>query len=188
MQPEFIVAIGGSAGFLKPLLTFFDHTPEDNVCYVILRHIAPDTVSHLEEILRRHSALKITTITDGMKMEANAVCILPSGFYAIAADQKFWLIKRNGYPNCAVDIFMNSLAKEYKQNAIGIIMSGNGANGSEGIVSIKQHGGKVLIQQPATCEFPYMPGNAIKTGCYDQVLPADEMPGEIRRICNLTKV
>jgi hypothetical protein len=48
VKPRYIVAIDGSAGFLKPLLTFFDHTPNDQVSYVILRHIGKDVRSDLE--------------------------------------------------------------------------------------------------------------------------------------------
>ena len=58
-NPHYIVAIGGSAGSLKPLIKFFDHTPVDNVSYVVLRHIGRNMQSLLEEILQPHSHLKV---------------------------------------------------------------------------------------------------------------------------------
>ena len=93
----------------------------------------------------------------------------------------FHLHKRTGVANCAIDIFMKSLAKEYKEKSIGIILSGSGSNGTKGITCIKKAGGNVIAQTPSSCEFRYMPESAINTGCVDDIALAEEMPAIIER-------
>ena len=181
VKPMYLVAIGGSAGFLKPLLTFFDHTPNDMVSYIILRHIGRNVRSELEQILQMHCLLTVVDATQNMKVENNKVYVLPTGFYMTIKEGRLQLHERMGLQNCAIDIFMESLAKEYKKDAIGIILSGTGANGAKGIQSIKQEGGKVFVQEPSSCEYDAMPRNAIKTGCVDAMLLPQEMPRMIAK-------
>jgi two-component system CheB/CheR fusion protein len=91
--------------------------------------------------------------TPNMKVENNKVYILPPGFYMTIKDGRLHLHKRTGPLNCAIDIFMESLAKEYKGYAIGIILSGTGANGTKGIEHIKKEGGKVFVQAPRNASY-----------------------------------
>ena len=69
MSERYIAAIGGSAGALEPLKSFFDHTPNDNVSYVILRHLPPSYQSLLKDILSKHSLLEIIEVVDEMRLE-----------------------------------------------------------------------------------------------------------------------
>ena len=70
-NPKHIAAIGGSAGFLYPLLKFFDCTHPNDISYVILRHIGRDVQSKLANIIRLHSGLKIVEANHNMKVERN---------------------------------------------------------------------------------------------------------------------
>jgi two-component system CheB/CheR fusion protein len=180
-KPRYIVAIGGSAGSLKPMIKFFDHTPVDDISYVVLRHIVRNMQSLLEEILQLHSPLKVIEVTHDMEVEKNTVYILPAGFYMTIKNGHFHLHQRIGPVNCAIDIFMESLAKEYKEKSIGIILSGLGTNGTKGVISIKQAGGNTIVQKPSSCEFDHMPESAIKTGCVDDVARPEEMPAMIEQ-------
>ncbi|MGN6495665.1 MAG: chemotaxis protein CheB [Agriterribacter sp.] len=179
MKPEYIVAIGGSAGFLPPLITLLKKTIANNTAYIVLRHIGSGFVSNLSEILKRHSILEIRSIEDLAEIAGDTVYVLPPDYYALVAEGKFILLKRRGYPNCALNIFLTSLAREYKSKAIAVILSGTGSNGSEGIIEIKRNGGFVLVQRPDDCEYRDMPMNAIHTQCVDEILLPDEMPAAI---------
>jgi two-component system CheB/CheR fusion protein len=185
LKPQYVIAIGGSAGFLKPLLEFFQNTKTDDVSYVVLRHIGSNVQSELAKIIRLHSSLKIIEADYNMKVEKNTVYVLPPGFYMTIKDEHFHLQKRRGPVNCAIDIFMESLANEYKEKSIGIILSGSGSNGTNGIINIKKAGGYVIVQQPSSCEFAYMPASAIKTGCVDDIALPEEMPEIIREYTEL---
>lgn len=175
-KPEYIVAIGGSAGYLAPLLKFFDQTLIDKVSYVILRHIPADAQSFLKEILQQHSKLEVTDGMNNMPVENNKVYILPPGYYMTIKQGIFYLQERNGSRNCAIDIFMDSLAADFKERSIGIILSGGGINGVEGAASIKKAGGMVLVQDPSSCEANALPLKVMDSGNFDHVLLPEQMP------------
>ena len=181
MKPAYVVAIGGSADFLNPLLQIFEHTTLDHVSYVVLRHIGSSARSQLVYILQRHSKLKVRVVKEGMPIEKNMIYILPPGFYMTLDSMGFHLQKRTEVRNCAIDIFMESLAAEYKNKTFGIILSGSGNNGTKGIISIKKAGGKVLVQDPSTCLFEKMPESAIRSGYVDEIASPEQMPALIQQ-------
>jgi two-component system, chemotaxis family, CheB/CheR fusion protein len=92
---------------------------------------------------------------------------------------------RHQVPNNAIDIFFESLAVEKGKNAVGIILSGTGTDGTKGIEAIKKNGGLVIAQDPVTADFDGMPASAIQTGNVDLILPpeliAEEMIEYLKR-------
>jgi len=178
-KPEFIIAIGGSAGFLAPLLSFFDYALNDRVSYVILCHLQTDTPSLLKRIVQWHSKLEVIDGADNIPVENNKVYVLPPGYYMTIKDGILYLQDRKGTRNCAIDIFMKSLAADFGERSVGIILSGTGENGLEGAASIKKAGGFVLVQDPSSCEFDAMPLNVIDSGNFDHILFPEEMPQTI---------
>ena len=160
---------------------FFSDLLPDNTSYVIVRHIGEDAKSHLQEILQRNSHLEVREAEDNMPVEKNKVYILPAGSYMTIRDGRSHLQKRNGGHNCAIDIFLHSLAGEYKHKAIAIVLSGSGRNGVKGAGDVKAAGGMVIAQQPSSAEFPSMLEHAIQAGYADKVLLPTEMPTAIRQ-------
>ena len=79
-------------------------------------------------------------------------------------------------PNNAIDIFVKSLAADQGKNAIAVILSGTGSDGTKSIEYIKIHGGHVLVQNPSTAKFDGMPNSAILSGNADAVLSPEDMP------------
>src|SRR5688572_30126764 len=94
MTERFVVAIGSSAGGLDAMKTFFDHTPHDNVTYVILRHIPIAHQSVLQEILQRHSKLQILEAEDGVLIKKDHVYIPPSSMYMTIKNNQLYLRPR----------------------------------------------------------------------------------------------
>ena len=172
----YIIAIGGSAGSLSPLLTFFDNTLIDKVSYVILRHIPADARSLLREILQKHSKLEVIEAANNMPVESNKVYLLPPGHYMTIERGILYLEARIGKRNCAIDIFMESLAADFKERSIVIILSGGGSNGVKGAMSVKKAGGAVLVQDPSSSEAHTMPLNVINSGAADHILLPGQMP------------
>jgi two-component system CheB/CheR fusion protein len=181
MKPAYIVAIGGSAYSLTPLIKFFQHTASGRVSYVVLRHVGTGARSELLHILQKHSSLDVKLVEEGMAMENDMVYLLPQGYYMTIDDSGFHLKKRTEIRNCAIDVFMKSLATQYKSKTFGVLLSGSNNNGTEGIISIKHAGGKVIVQDPSSCQFDQMPKTAIRSGCVDIVALPEQMPGLIRK-------
>ncbi|KAA2238410.1 chemotaxis protein CheB [Chitinophaga agrisoli] len=176
MECKYLVAIGCSAGGLQPLIAFFDHTPLDSAAYVILQHLPYDYESKLKQILARYSEMKIVIPESGMPITANWVYTLPARMYLNVSGDNISPVARDEKAgrNYAFDCFLNSIPDKPDLDVIAVVLSGNGADGSQGIHRVKQTGGRVLAQLPESCEFPAMPTNAIHTGLVDFVaLPKD---------------
>ena len=159
-----IVAIGASAGGLEPLETFFEAMPvASGVAFVVIQHLAPDFRSMMNELLARHSEMPIYKVLDGMPVEANAIYLNPPGSDMVLAGGVFRLqpAVRRGGVNLPINKFFESLARECGPNAIGIVLSGTGTDGSKGCLAIKANGGVVLVQEPASSKFDGMPSSVI---------------------------
>jgi two-component system, chemotaxis family, CheB/CheR fusion protein len=178
----FIVAIGASAGALTPLKAFFDSTRNNRTAYIIIQHLHPGIKSLTIDILKLHSELEIVEVEDGTHIAENKIYVLPSSSYMTMKNGRLYLSPRDKfalYPNLAINIFFESLAKEKGDKSIAIILSGMGSDGSEGAKTIKQNGGMVIAQTPESCEYSSMPESAIQTGCVDYELSPEEMPRAI---------
>src|SRR5690606_1326137 len=84
-----------------------------------------------------------------------------------------------------VDLFLRTLAEASGADAIGVVLSGTGTDGTAGIRSIKEHGGITVAQRPEEAEYEGMPASAIATGQVDLVLPAAQIPVELVRLRGL---
>jgi len=175
---HFIIAIGASAGGIEELHSFFDHTLQDHASYIIIQHLSPDYKSRMVEILSKHSALKVSEATNDMLVEPNQVYLIPSQQYMTIYNGRLLLRnkERSGLPHKTINTFFNALAIDCGRRAIGIVLSGTGDDGSEGVMNIKKAGGLIMVQDPAVAQYSSMPMNAIATGAVDHILLPEDMP------------
>lgn len=179
--PNYIIAIGASAGGMEEIISFFDHTPVDGVAYVIVQHLSPDFKSRMVDLLARHSKLLVKEATEAMEIECNEVYLIPNDKYMTTQNNRFHLTDKllvKG-PHLTVNEFFTSLATNSGKKAIGVILSGLGQDGTEGVKAIKKAGGMVIARNPETAEFSSMPSHAIATGLVDFVLEPAAMPATI---------
>lgn len=179
---HFIVAIGASAGGLEAIHEFFDNMPESpDLSFVIIQHLSPDYKSLLVELVSRHTHMKVYEAEEHLKIRKNCIYVIPNNKMITIRNNQLMLEdkKQLQAPNNAIDIFLNSLAKERKENAIAVILSGTGSDGTKGIEAIKEQGGMVLVQEPASAKFDGMPHSAIHSGNADMILKPADMPREI---------
>lgn len=179
MSDKYVAAIGGSAGALNPLIKFFDYTPNDQVTYVVVRHLSVEHKSALKQILDKYAKLEIIEVEDGMRVEDNKIYLLPEAKYMLLENDAFRLVERPAGPNRAIDVFMQSLGLEKGPHSIAVILSGGGYDGVKGIEVVKA-GGMVIAQTPASCEHASMPAHAIQSGYVDHTVLPSEMPSVIR--------
>lgn len=178
-----IVGIGASAGGLEALGFFFDNCPEDaNIAFVIVQHLSPDYKSMMSNLLARHTNMEVSVAKDQAKLEPNKVYLIPVDRNLTVKDGAFHLMSRapRNEINLPIDVFFESLAKEEKERAIGVILSGTGSDGTIGSRAIKDVGGVIFVQEPETTRFNGMPMSVIESGLADYNLPATEIPLEIR--------
>jgi two-component system CheB/CheR fusion protein len=180
-KPRNIIAIGASAGGMEEIHHFFDNTPLDGVAYVIIQHLSPDFNSRMAELLNKHSVLKVKVAEEDMKVEKNVVYLIPSKKIMTIENCRLKLTEKekNLAPPFTINIFFNSFAKDQGKKAIGVVLSGMGSDGTEGVKAIKKAGGMVIARDPETTDFPSMPSNAIATGVVDFILEPELMPQTI---------
>lgn len=177
-----VVAVGASAGGLEALNSFFDNVQVNSDCsYIIIQHLSPDHKSLMAELLAKKTKLPITEINDDSELEKNHIYVIPPSMNLIIEDGHLKLLdKPKGQKlNLPIDMFFESIAMEYKENAVGIVLSGTGSDGSRGLKTIKENGGLVIVQDPNQAKFDGMPQSAIGTGLVDFVLPVQKMNEEI---------
>ncbi len=178
----FIVGIGASAGGLEALQDFFKAVPENtNIAFVVVQHLSPDYKSLMDELLARFTPMTINIVKDGMRITGGVIYLIPPRKNMTIYQNKLFLQDQANTRglNLPIDIFFRSLAKEKGRDAIGIILSGTGSDGTLGIRAIKEAGGMVMVQDDKTAKFNGMPRSSISTGLVDYILPAEKMPEEL---------
>lgn len=181
-RAEYIAGIGASAGGLEALQDFFKAVPlSTGIAFVVIQHLSPDYKSLMDELLARHTKLRILKAKDGMTVEADTIYLIPPRKNLSIFHGKLVLEDQGNRTGLIlpIDIFFRSLATDLGKNAIGIILSGTGSDGTLGTRAIKEAGGMVMAQDEATAKFDGMPRSTISTGLVDYVLSPDKMPGEL---------
>jgi two-component system CheB/CheR fusion protein len=181
-QPRFVVGVGASAGGLEALEKFFQKMPRDSgLAFVVVQHLSPDHKSFMVELLSKRTSIPVLQAEDGLAIQANTIYLIPPKknlkvFHGqlLLVDQDF----TRGF-NLPIDILFRSLAEEKQHQAIGVVLSGTGSDGTMGIRAIKDSGGMVMVQSEATAQFDGMPRSAIGTGLPDFILPPEEMPRQL---------
>ena len=182
----FIVGIGASAGGLSAFESFFSGMPienDTNMAFVLIQHLDPNHKSLLSEIIQRYTKMQVYEIQDGMQIEKNCVYIIPPSFDIELSKGIFHLLKPSIIDgrHLPIDLFFHSLAKDKKNNAIGVVLSGTGHDGTQGIKSIKKAGGFALAQSIDSAQFDGMPRSAMQTGVIDEIVAPVEMPDILLR-------
>ncbi|UJB73347.1 chemotaxis protein CheB (plasmid) [Acaryochloris sp. 'Moss Beach'] len=154
----FVVAIGASAGGLQALESFFSHLPENpGAAFVVVQHLAPDFKSLMPEILQRRTHLPVHSIEDSMLLRPNAVYVLPPRKTLRLKKQQLRLRKQPDTLNYPINEFFQSLAHEWGERTICILLSGTGSDGTQGLQEVSRAGGVALVQSPETAQFTSMP-------------------------------
>ncbi len=175
----FIVGIGLSAGGLEALKQFFDPMPSDTgIAFIIVQHLDPTHKSILAELIAQHTKMQVIEIKNGNPILPNCVYVLPPNKELRILNNSLELINlnTNRLKRRLIDSFLNSLAKDQKEKAIGIILSGNGSDGSIGLMEIKLEGGMTIVQDPLTAKYSGMPEHAIAVKSADYISSPEKMP------------
>lgn len=180
-----IVGIGASAGGLQPICELIAEIgPSPGIAFLVVQHLDPAKPSLLPEILARHTSLKVVEATDGAAVEIDHLYVIPPATSMTLVKRKIRLRPRDMTmgPSMPVDDLLDSLGKDQKSNAIGVILSGSGTDGAIGMQALHEEGGIAFAQDEATAAFSAMPRAAVMLGGVDLVLPPAKIGAEIMRI------
>jgi two-component system CheB/CheR fusion protein len=176
------VGIGASAGGIKALKEFFASTPADpGMAFVVILHLSPTHESSLPQILQNETTLPVTQVTETVKVEPNHVYVIPPNKNLAMVDGVIELTEPEPTrgTRVAIDLFFRTLARAYGANAVCIVLSGTGSDGTLGLKQVKESNGFAIVQDPKEAEYDTMPQSAIATNLADWILPVAEMPGKL---------
>lgn len=174
-----MVAVGGSAGGLEAYQELFSNaSPDQNISYALISHLDPTHDSLLCELLGKRTDLKVVNATDGSRPQPNTVHLITPDQEMTIEDGVLRLrdFEEPRGQRRPIDTFFVSLAKDQGRNSGCIVLSGTGADGTEGLRAVKSYGGLTIAQVPSDAKYPAMPASAVKTGLVDLILPAGNMP------------
>ncbi|OGD13617.1 chemotaxis protein CheR [Candidatus Atribacteria bacterium RBG_19FT_COMBO_35_14] len=183
-----IVGIGASAGGLAAFEAFFSGMPTDSdpgMAFVLVQHLAPDHKSILSELIKRYTRMQVFEVEDGMKVQPNCVYIIPPNRDMALLNGTLQLMELSAPRGLRlpIDFFFRSLAQDQREQAICIVLSGTGSDGTLGVRAVKGECGMVMAQNTST-EYDGMPRSAIATGLVDYELPPAEMPAQLIKYVN----
>ncbi len=193
-EPEkrklYIVGIGASAGGLEALDALLHHVPVDSMAFVVVQHLAPNYDSALPQLLARSGRLNVVSASDGMPIEARGVYVIPPNTDLAVMHGVIRLIAPPNphAPRLPIDFMFRSLADDQGPNAIGIVLSGTGTDGTFGLKAIKAAGGLAFVQDPLTARYDGMPRSALASGAADFCLDPKTIGVELTRIAQGPRV
>jgi two-component system chemotaxis response regulator CheB len=185
-----IIVIGISTGGPPALQTLFSKLPKDLPAGIaISQHMPPGFTKSFAKRLNKISSLNISEAKDNDTLSPGCVLIAPGGSHLT-------LIKENNKVRCrlaesyndkyvpSVNKLFSSAAEHLGERVIGVIMTGMGDDGTEGIKAVKQYGGTTIAQSEKSSIIFGMPGEAIETGAVDNILELNEVAGHLLSFCN----
>lgn len=172
-----VVGVGASAGGLEAFTQLLGALPSTTgMAFVLVQHLDPMHQSHLSEILSRSTSMPVKQVENGLALQPDSVYIIPPNTSLRMADGRLRLDPRSAdIPHSPIDHFFQSLANEQGRLAIGVILSGNGSDGTEGLRAIKEKCGITFAQDAGSARFPGMPQSAMASGSADLVLTPAEI-------------
>src|ERR1700722_11494118 len=183
-----VVAIGASAGGIEATSELLKNLPADTgLSFVLVQHLDPKHHSMLTDLLSKQTSMGVSEVKNGMSVERNHFYVIPPNTSMSIADKTLRLRPRDesgGVP-MPIDHFMRSVAEEYRERSIGVVLSGSGTDGTLGIAEIQAQSGVAFAQDDVTAKYNSMPRSAASAGAVDYVLPPKQIARELARIARL---
>jgi two-component system chemotaxis response regulator CheB len=182
-----LVAIGASMGGPEALATLLGGLPEDSPGAVVVQHLPEGLSTVFARRLHAMCRIAVTEATDGAVVERGQALIAPSHHHLIVIpDGHQWRVRVVDGPlisrhRPSIDVLFRSVAEAAGRRAVGVILTGMGRDGADGLRAMKARGAWTVAQDSASSVVFGMPREAIALGAVDDVLPLSEIAGAIVR-------
>ena len=174
-KPYQAIVIGSSAGGIQALTAVLSPLPKDfPLPIIIVQHLHPHSNSYLARILEHHSQLRVKQADEKESILDGWVYIAPPAYHLLIEEDRTLSLSIDQpvkYARPSVDVLFETATYAYRENLIGIILTGANNDGSDGVKKIKDLGGYVIVQDPKTAVASSMPEAAISSVKVDKVLP-----------------
>ncbi len=186
-QTRNVIVIGASAGGIEAVIEVLSQLPADLPAIIgVVIHRGSRGASDWSAMLGRKTRLRVVEPADGDHLANGVVYVAPSDFHLIFAGGKSHLEhgRKINYTRPAADPLFMSAALEYKSRVVGVVLTGGGRDGLQGLIDIKAAGGISLAQKPTEALHASMPTHAIIGDHVDAVLSLDEISAALALLAN----
>jgi two-component system, chemotaxis family, protein-glutamate methylesterase/glutaminase len=183
-----VIAIGASTGGTVALTTVIKALPPTVPGVVVVQHMPPVFTAMFADKLNQISSVEVKEASDGDRVLTGRVLIAPGGVHTSVERQggRYVVRCRPGEPvtgHCpSVNVLMQSVARAVGRNAVGVILTGMGSDGAEGLLELRQAGGRAFAQDEATSVVFGMPKQAHQNGAAEKLVGIDKVATELVRI------
>ncbi len=185
-----VIAIGASTGGTEALKVILVDMPQNSPGIVIVQHMPANFTTAFAERLNQICKIEVKEAEDGDSVINGRALIAPGNFHMLIRRNgaKYYVNVKDGplvhHQRPAVDVLFNSVAQYVGNNAVGVILTGMGADGAQGLLAMKGAGASTLVQDEASCIVYGMPKEAVKIGAADKIVSLDRMTQEIVTLVN----
>ncbi|MBL8699067.1 MAG: chemotaxis response regulator protein-glutamate methylesterase [Alphaproteobacteria bacterium] len=186
---EVVVAIGSSTGGVEALHHVLQALPADSPAVVVTQHMPPAFTASFSRRLDSECAVVVAEATDGVRVLPGHVYIAPGGRHLeLGRSGANYICKLHDQPPVSghrpsVDVLFRSVARNAGANAVGVIMTGMGRDGADGLLEMRKAGARTIGQDEASCVVYGMPKVAREVGAVEVEVPLHKIPGEILQRC-----
>ena len=184
-----VVAIGASTGGTQALQTVLEKLPANSPGIVIVQHMPEQFTRSFADRLNSICDIEVSEARDGDTVVPGRALIAPGNFHMLLrrSGASYFVQVRTGPYVCrqrpSVDVLFKSVAKFAGRNAVGVIMTGMGRDGADGLLEMKQSGAITVAQDKDSCVVFGMPREAIELGAAEHVVPLDDISSAILELC-----
>ncbi|MCF8070552.1 MAG: chemotaxis response regulator protein-glutamate methylesterase [Desulfobacterales bacterium] len=174
-----IIAIGASTGGTEALRNVLERMPPSSPGIVVVQHMPAKFTTSFAERLDSLCEMHVKEAEDGDTVTNGKVLIAPGNYHMLLkrSGARYYVNVKTGplihHQRPAVDVLFNSVSKYAGANALGIILTGMGADGADGLLRMKEAGAKTIAQDKDSCVVFGMPREAIKRGAADKIVNID---------------
>lgn len=180
-----LLAVASSTGGTEALKVFLSGMPADIPGTLVVQHMPPGFTKSFADNLNKMFPFEVKEAAEGDQVVPGRVLIAPGNYHMeITRSGAFYYVKLHQGPALhsvrpAADYMMKSVAKFVGANAMGVVLTGMGKDGAEGLLEMKNAGAYTVAQNEETCVVYGMPGAAVALGAADKILPLDKIAGDL---------
>lgn len=185
-----VIVMGCSAGGIEALSKLLEQFPANFKCPVIIvQHLPADAPSQIVPVLQRHSLIPLSHPVDQQVIEEGNIYIAPANKHLLVMDGYFRLDSgpKENRVRPSIDHLFKSAAISYRDEAIGVVLTGMLYDGAEGLAAIKSKGGIAIVQDPKDALFSSMPEAALEKTEVDAILKLNEIVPRLVELCPTTR-
>jgi two-component system chemotaxis response regulator CheB len=185
LPPDTVIAIGASTGGTEAIASVLTRLPASSPGIVVTQHIPPQFSRAFANRLNEMCPLAVKEAEDGDALRPGVALVAPGDFHMLLrkAGGRYFVNVKTGpricYQRPSVDVLFSSVAEAAGPAAIGVLLTGMGADGSQGLLKMRHAGAHTIAQDEATCVVFGMPREAIALNAAEQVLPLPAIPDAI---------